>query len=736
MRRPGGVTAIPAPGALVAFFAAIAQLASISPISPISPIARVAPAFAAEKGASAPAFVVPRPLERTLKNQMKVYLFEDHSLPRVHFRFVIRAGAAHEPAEKAGLANMTLAVMRQGTETLDAKALAEAIDGMGGQIAVNATRDYSVLTGTFLSRDARQGLDLLADIVLHPAFRKEEVERQRSQILAALQSSRDQNETVANEHADALVYGSHPYGRPADGDPGSVSNILREDLLAYHQLYVRPNLALLVVVGDFDGAMLMSDIEAQFRTWEKAEAPARPGPPLPGFEANRIRLLDKPEVTQTELRIGFEGVTRGDPDFITLQVMNYILGGGGFSSRMVANARARGGLTYSASTAFDAGLDKGGFFLSTFTKNESVGAMIELCRSTIRDYQTEGPTPKEVEDAKRFFVGAMPFAVQSAEGLAAQWAAVDLYGLGTDYFDRYAERVRAVTPADVKQAAASHLRADRLAIVALSTAAAVQPALDSVGTVEVLDYRSPTGTIPQSKPSAALPADLLTPESVAKGQAVIERALKAHGGATRLKAVKDVAVRQGIRFSTPNGSVDGEMAVSVKLPDRTRIELSMLGQRGVQVLDGEQGWATQGDRIQELSAEQIQSMKTGIKVQLLPLLSRLAAGGVPIGHAGEEKVGDEEVDVLQIAEPDAMAKLSFSRKTGLLLRLEQEEPAMFGQGRVPMARLYSDYRAVDGYLVPWKTERYAHGQRITEDTVTAYDVNKGVADSQFQRPAR
>ncbi|MGH7724394.1 MAG: M16 family metallopeptidase [Candidatus Eiseniibacteriota bacterium] len=689
---------------------------------------------AADKNAAT--YVVPKPFERSLKNQMKVYLIEDHSLPRVHFRFVIRAGSAHEPAEKAGLANMTLAVMRQGTEEKDAKALSEAIEGMGGQITTDASRDYSTVSGTFLARDARKGLDLIADIVRQPAFRREEVERQRSQIQAALQSSRDQNATLASEHLAALVYGEHPYGRPTDGDPGSVSNITRDDLLAYHQLYVRPNLALLVIVGDFDPTTMMSDIEAQFQTWEKAEAPSRPGPDLPAFDATRIRLLDKPDVTQTELRIGFEGVPRSNPDFITLQVMNYILGGGGFSSRLVENARARGGLTYSANTSFDPGLDKGAFVLSTFTKNESVGPMIDVCRSAIRDFQVKGPTSKEVEDAKRFLVGALPFGFQTADGIAAQWAAVDLYGLGTDYFDRYAERVRAVTPEQVKQAADKYLRDDRLAIVAVSTASAVKPALDAVGTVEVLDYRSPTGTIPQSKPSAALPSDLLTPESAAKAKAVIDRALEAHGGAPRLKSLADVSVRQDIKLTTPNGTLDGQMAVSVRLPDRTRIEFTMLGQRGVQVLNGEEGWATQGGKVQELSAEQIQSMKSGIKVQVLPLLSHLAEGQVPVGYAGEEKVGEEAVDVVQVADPEAIAKLSFSKKSGLLLRLEQEEPAMFGQGKVPMARLYSDYRAVDGFQVPWKTERYAHGQRIIEDTVTAYDVNKGVADSQFKRPPR
>ena len=682
------------------------------------------------------AYTAPKPVERGLKNQMRVLVIEDHRLPMVHYRFMVRAGASDEPAEKAGLANMMLEVMRQGTEKRDEKTLSGEIDAIGGQVETQATRDYMTITGQFLSRDWRKGLDLMADIVQQPAFRAEEVERTRGRILAGLQQSRDDNGTLANEHLNALVYGSHPYGRPVDGDPGSVSNLAKADLTSFYNTYFQPNLILLVVVGDVDVNTVVNEVEAHFRDWAPQTPPSRPGPPLPVFDTNRIRILDKPDVTQTELRIGFEGVKRDNPDYYALTVMNYILGGGGFSSRVLDAVRSKGGLTYTASTQFDFGRDKGAFILSTFTKNETVGETVDLALATMKKFQDEGPTPKEVEDAKRFLVGALPLGLQTAASQAAQWSAIDFYNLGGDYFDRYAERINAVTVADVKRVAQERLREDKLAIVAVSTAGAIKSQLEKYGPIEVLDYRSPTGAIPQSKPTASLPTETLTPEAQARARVVVDRALKAHGGAARIKALKDVSTRSTIAISTPNGSVEGDLLTSVRLPDKSRIEMSMLGQRGVQVLNADKGWSTSGDKVQDLTAEQVQAMRAGLKVQVLPLLARLASGNAQVGYVGTDVVAGDSVDVVLVLDPDASSRAAFSKKTGLLVRLEQEEPAMFGEGKVQMARLYSDYRAVGGLQVPFKIERYARGQLLIADKVSAYEIDKGGPETPYLRPNR
>lgn len=708
---------------------ALSQAALVAAALPIGP--------GSVRAADAPtAYVAPKPIERSLKNQMKVLVIEDHRLPMVHYRFMIRAGASDEAAEKAGLANLLLEVMRQGTERRDAKALSSEIDNLGGQLTTSATRDYMVISGQFLSRDWRKGLDLVSDIAQFPAFKTEEIERTRGRVLAAIQQSRDQNGLLAQEHANALIYGPHPYARPVNGDGGSVSNITKSDLTQFYKQYFVPNLALLVVVGDVDLNTVVGDVEAQFRDWQATTPPSRPGPALPTFDANRIRILDKPNVTQTELRIGFEGIKRDTPDYYAVQVMNYSLGGGGFSSRLLEAVRSKGGLTYTANTQFDYGRDKGAFLLSTFTRNQTVSETIDLALGTVKKFKDEGPTPKEVEDAKRFLIGVLPLGFQTAGSLAAHWGAIDFYNLGGDYFEKYESRIRGVTVEDVRRVAKQYLREDKLAIVAVSTAGEIKDQLEKYGSVEVLDYRSPTGAIPQSRPTAALPTESLTPQASARAKVVIDRALKAHGGAARIRTLKDVSTRARISITTPNGSVEGDLLTAIRMPDKSRIEMSMLGQRGVQVLNGDKGWSTSGGKVQELNAEQAQAMRAGLKVQLLPLLSRLASGSATVGYAGTGMVGPDSVDVILVVDPDATSNAAFSRKTGLLVRLEQEEPAMFGQGKVQMERLYTDYRTVDGWMVPFKIERYAHGQRLIADTVSVYEINKGGPDTPFMRPNR
>jgi hypothetical protein len=223
---------------------------------------------------------------------------------------------------------------------------------------------------------------------------------------------------------------------------------------------------------------------------------------------------------------------------------------------------------------------------------------------------------------------------------------------------------------------------------------------------------------------------------MAKAKVVIDRALKAHGGVARIKAFKEVSTRSSIAIQTPNGNVEGELLMAVRMPDKSRIEMGMLGQRGIQVLNGDKGWTTSGGPVQELTAEQTQAMRAGLKVQVLPLLARLASGTSKVGYVGADVVGSDSVDVVVVVDPDATSKASFSRTTGLLVRLEQEEASMFGEAKLLTARFYTDYRDVNGWMVPFKIERYARGQLLIADSISAYEINKGGSETPFLRPNR
>jgi hypothetical protein len=394
------------------------------------------------------------------------------------------------------------------------------------------------------------------------------------------------------------------------------------------------------------------------------------------------------------------------------------------------------GAPSNAASSFDFGRDQGAFFVSATTPVPDVGAAVDTLLKTLGQLRDAGPTEAEVDAAKRILLGGTPIALQSQDAMAVQVETADVFELGPDALTGYTDRLRAVTLADVKRVAAAHLRSDKVAIVCVAPGDSVRHQLERFGAPDVLDYLSPTGNVPQSKPATAIPAEAITPQALARARAVIDRGLKAHGGALRLKALKDVSTHAGVTFTTPNGPLDAELLMAIRMPDKSRIEMNMLGQRGVQVLNGEHGYATSGGAISDLTAEQAQSMRAGLKVQVLPLLSRLALGGTQFGWSGTDVVDGDSVDVIWVFDPDATSRASFSRRTGLLVRLEQEEPGMFGMGKVQMARVFSDYRAVDGIQVPFKIERFARGERLVVDTLADYAINRGIPDSQFQRPVR
>ena len=685
----------------------------------------------AVNGAAPATVAVPKALERQLKNQMKILILEDHRQPVVHYRFVVRAGAADEPAERAGLAHLTMRTLHRGVGVLDAKAVEEKLAELDAGYSAIASRDDLAITAQFRKADWVEGMRVLAGIVRQPSFPAAEFERERTAALAAIAASRDRDSTVADEHVAALVYGEHPYARPVLGDSVSVAAITRDDLVRFHSAFFKPNLCVLVVAGDVVPDQVVAAVELQFADWAKGEAPARPKAALPAFDVNRMRLLDEAAADRTEIRLGLPGASMRSPDAAVLEIVNRVL-----SSRLAVAAPGSDGLARPTRTALDPGQDTGALVVSASVEHAAVGATIDGLLRTIGEFRAAGPSKAEVEEARRSLVAALPLTVDTLAKLAAAWAAIDLYDLGADWFELYDRRLAAVTPAIAKAAGEKYLRAERFALVAVGPADSLRTALAKHGPVEVLDPRSPTGAVPTSRPRLSLPKESFAPEAVAKAAPIVARALEAHGGAAKLLAVKDLTSRSTVAVTTPNGSVPGEMRVVIAIPDRTRIEMAMLGQSGVQVLNGDQAWSSTGAKVSELSGEQKQAMEAGIRAQVVPFLQRLAAGRNRVAWAEEGTVGDEPVDVLQLLDEGTLVRASFGRRSGYLVRVEQEEPALFGGGRVPMARLYSDFRAVDGIILPFRTERLARGERLIEDTVTSLEVNRGVAASQFQRPAR
>lgn len=424
----------------------------------------------------------------TLDNGLKVIVIEQHELPIVAFRLLLKSGSACDPEGKAGLANLTAGLLRQGTKTKTATEVAEAIDFVGGSLDAGSDRDATYASCRVLTKHFDTGLELLADIILNPAFKQDEIDRLRKQTLASIKQQKDNPESVVGERFREFVFGNHPYGLPNEGTEESITTLTRDDIVNFHQKYYVPGNAILAVVGDVKNAEVISKIKAKFSQWSGAPVTLPSLTEPEAIKGHQILLVDKPDLTQTYIEMGHLGIDRKNPDIFAVRVMNYILGGGGFASRLAAEVRAKRGLTYDINSSFDFLKWRGVFGVSTFTRNDSTAAAIVAIIDQLKKIRTDGVTDKELADTKSFYTGYFPLQFETPEQIATQILTVELYDLGEDYITNYTQRINAVTKEDVQRVAQKYIDPDNLKIVVVSKAETVKPLLEPLGTVEVTSF--------------------------------------------------------------------------------------------------------------------------------------------------------------------------------------------------------------------------------------------------------
>jgi zinc protease len=429
------------------------------------------------------------PIERiTLDNGLKVIVIEHHELPVVAFRLVFKTGSAYDPPDKAGLADLTAGLLRKGTRTRTATQIAEEIDFVGGSLGAGSSRDATYATCQVLKKHFDVGLDLLSDIVLDPTFKEDEIERLRKQTLAGIKQQKDDPDAVADEKFREFLFGDYPYGQPSEGTETSVAALSRDDIVNFHKNYYVPNNAILAVVGDVKSVEAINKVKEKFSRWKGAEVATPSYAAPPDIKGYQILLVDKPDLTQTYIRVGHLGVERSNPDYFALKVMNYILGGGGFSSRMMDEIRSNRGLTYGIYCSFDFNKLKGAYTVDTFTQNDSTAAAIKAIIEQIGKIRSEGATDKELEDTKSFYTGYFPLQFETPDQIATQILDVELYDLGEDYIKDYRKNINAVSKADIQRVAQKYLDPKNLKLVVVSKAEDVKASLEPLGSLKVTSF--------------------------------------------------------------------------------------------------------------------------------------------------------------------------------------------------------------------------------------------------------
>ncbi len=420
-----------------------------------------------------------------LENGLQVIFIEDHTLPSISYGILIKDGSASDPMAKSGLAQLMSQVLVKGSIKMSAAEIADSLGQLGTEFQRDVSQDYMWFQVNGLSQHSIALFTIFSDVVLHPRFDKRELEREKNNILAAIKQRPDHPDQFASDAFGAYLYGSHPYARPVSGLVSDINSISRTDLFRAYKHNVKPNNAVLVVTGDFTKG-LSESIKNKFGEWNKQDLSQKAFPVPPPFKGVNIRLIDKPDLTQSQIIIGNFGIKRSDPDYLRLRVANIILGGN-FSSRLMERVRVNLGLTYGISSNFEAELDRGPFAISTFTKNNSVGSTITESLNVFRKFYTEGVSKKEVEDAKNFLMGAFPRAIETPERLAFNLSLLRLYGIDDDYLKNFVSHVESITAEDVNLAIKQHLDPEDLKIVVLSKAS---DSLEQIRTLGLLEVKS------------------------------------------------------------------------------------------------------------------------------------------------------------------------------------------------------------------------------------------------------
>ncbi|MFL6278715.1 MAG: M16 family metallopeptidase, partial [Vicinamibacterales bacterium] len=541
---------------------------------------------------------------RTLPNGLQVVAVSHHEQPAVSLRLLVRAGGAQDPPNRPGVAYLAASLLDQGTTDKNAEQIANTIDSIGGAIGSGAGSDITFINAAVMKDSLGLALDLVSDLVRHPAFAPEEIDRQRQQILSGLKVSYDDPDYLAGVVFDRLVYGFHPYGKPDSGTPESISAVTREDLLAFHKRWFGANNAILAVVGDVTPDEAFAGAERAFGAWERVDLPAikaeEPPPPT-----RRVVIIDRPAAAQTEIRVGNVSLPRRHRDYLALDIATKILGGEG-GNRLHRVLRSERGLTYGASADLNALKDTGDIVAETDTRSEKTAEALRLIVEEIVRLQRQRVQQRELSDAQEYLTGSFPLTVETPSAIALQVLNAVFYGLDLNELQTYRERVNAIGVDDIQRVAQQYLHPDKLSIVLVGDASIFAKDLAGVGFDQVeripiseldlssVDLRRHTASGSVRLELAAFAQSAIPPSagrvSDDRARALIARAVSAKGGLSLLRSIQTVRAESVATVQADGINTDLPNTTTIRYPGAFRIDAMTPAGRLVQVFSAGQYW--------------------------------------------------------------------------------------------------------------------------------------------------
>jgi zinc protease len=439
-----------------------------------------------------PKFALP-PIEKAkLANGLDVWLVRQTELPIVSMNLVIKSGSTADPSGKLGIADYTADLLNKGTKTRNAVEIANQAQGIGSNVGAGAGWDSTNVSTTTLTKHLDKALELYADVVVNPTFPEAELNPIKQRAVIGLAQRKTNANAIANIAFNSVLYGKdHPYGQASSET--SIKAITRDDLVKFYETYYRPNNATLIVVGDVQMSDLQPKLETAFANWKAASVPETKIPAATNVAKPGIYLVDRPGSAQSVITIGQIGVSRDNPDFVPLSVMNSILGGQ-FTSRVNLNLREEKGYTYGARSGFSFRRGAGPFSASADVQTAVTKESVAEFMKELNGIRGAIPvTEKELEYNKQSIIRRFPQGFETNGQISGQLSNLLIYGLPDTYFNDYIAKVNAVTVADVNRVANKYLDPSNMAIVIVGDKSVIEGKLQDLGlAINVLDTEGNT----------------------------------------------------------------------------------------------------------------------------------------------------------------------------------------------------------------------------------------------------
>ena len=678
---------------------------------------------------------LPRIEELKLANGLQVYFVRSSQLPVTAMQLAIRAGRMQEPRARLGVSELAADMLVKGTRGHDGPALARAIDFVGGTIAADSTFEATLLSCSVASRSSGTCLDLLTEMVTQPTFPDAELAKLRDALIAKVQQRVEDPAALASAHAQNLLWGND-HVRGWLNSEQSLGAIRRDDIVAWHRAWFVPGNAILVVTGDVDVRKLRADLDRTLGTWRKGPVPPTPSFTEQGLSGSRIRLVDKPGLAQTQIRIAQFGIKHEDPRFFDTLVWNHVLGGSGPGSRL-GRALLGEGKALAAGSSFDRNLDRGSFVASAVTRSADAVPATKRMLAEIARMAKDGPTQDEVIAAILGITGGYGLRFQAAADFGAAVLSAELHHFGQEYLSNYPVAVARVGIADAKRAAAEILDPKAYVIVMVGDAKDLAPALMKEG----WRFEKAAFTDPITAPYAApeVPVDA---KAAAGAKKLIDDALVAKGGKDKLAALKAFKLA-AVGITTISGQgLPVEISRVLVMPDKMRIDATIHPPNaGKDVLvsvavNGKSGWQRGPDgqtgnyAVVDITGNALATVDFERWREPELILLKAADPATKLTPMPDETIEGKPCSVVKLRSPygEVDVTLYLDKKTKLVTRMS------YSDGGNTETDDFADYRDIGGLKVAYRRTTNGGGRSTTLEIKTV-ELDPKIEPNLFAKPA-